>query len=106
MRRFAVIGVGNMGEALLRGVVRAGVVAPHAAVACDARAEVAERLAGELGVGHAPLAEALLGADVVVLAVKPQGMAAVLEAARAAGLSPDAVVLSVAAGVSLAMLEA
>lgn len=106
MRRFAVIGVGNMGEALVRGIVRAQLVPPAAVIACDARAEVAERLAVELGIGHALLADALAQADVVILAVKPQGMAAVLAAANSAGLSPGTVVLSVAAGVAIATLEA
>lgn len=106
MRRFAVIGVGNMGEALVRGIVRAGLVPAASVIACDTRAEVAERLSGELGIGHAPLSEALADADVVILAVKPQGMAAVLAAANDAGVRAGVVVLSVAAGVSIATLEA
>lgn len=104
MRRLAVIGVGNMGEALVRGVVRAGVVPADAVVVCDARAEVAGRVASALGARVATLAEAVQGADAVILAVKPQGMALVLEAARP-HVAPGTVVLSVAAGVSLATLE-
>jgi|GEM_PF-20174 len=106
MRRIAVIGVGNMGEALVRGIVAARLVPAAAVVACDARPEVARRLADELGICHAPLESALTDADVVILAVKPLALAAVLAAANAAGLSPGTVVLSVAAGVSLATLEA
>ena len=41
MRRVAFLGVGNMGEALVRGMLRAGVVGGDAVVVCDARAEVA-----------------------------------------------------------------
>ncbi len=103
MQRIAVIGVGNMGEALVRGILRAGLVPPTSVIVCDARAEVAAALAGELGVVPAPLADAVRGADVVLLAVKPQGMAAVL---AAVALDEGAVVLSVAAGVSIATLEA
>lgn len=104
MRRLAVIGVGNMGEALVRGVVRAGVVAADAVVVCDARAEVAGRVAATLGAKVATLAEAVQGADAVIVAVKPQGMTAALEAARP-HVAPGTVVLSVAAGVSIATLE-
>jgi len=106
MRRIAVIGVGNMGEALVRGIVRAALVPAASVVACDARSDVAERLAGELGISHVPLATALAEADVVILAVKPQGMATVLAAAKEGGLSAGTIVVSVAAGVSLATLEA
>ena len=103
MQRIAVIGVGNMGEALVRGILRAGLVPPQSLVVCDARAEVAQALARELDVVPAPLPDAVRGADVVLLAVKPQGMAAVLAAVE---LDDGAVVLSVAAGVSIATLEA
>lgn len=94
-----------MGEALARGIVRAQVVAPADLYLFDVRTEVATQVAGELG-GRArsSLSEAA-EAEVLVLAVKPQVMPALL-----AELGPcvggGAVVLSVAAGVSLATLEA
>lgn len=104
MQRLAVVGVGNMGEALVRGIVRAGVLAPERIAISDVRREMAARLAAELGVAAASLDRALDGADTVVLAVKPQGMDAVLEA-LAERVAPGTVVLSVAAGVPIAAIE-
>lgn len=107
MRELAVIGVGNMGEALVRGVVARGVLAPEHVRVVDARPEVGAKLAAELGVrACGSIDEAVRGADAVILAVKPQGMAAVLGAVGAVPGVDAAVLVSVAAGVTIATLEA
>lgn len=94
--RLAVLGGGNMGTALVRGLLEAGWASPDEIV-------VVEILAARRDV----LSEALLGVDVVdaldgvqidaaVLAVKPADVPAAAHAAATAGASR---VLSVAAGV-------
>lgn len=95
------VGVGRLGEAVVRGLLRGGVPAGGIA-GSSGSAEAAARLGGELGiaVGTDP-AEAARGAATVLVAVPPPGVAGVLE--RIAGeLRPGVLVVSLAAGVPLA----
>ena len=96
-----VIGVGNMGSALVRGIVRAGAVPAEKIIVSDADAARAAALTDELGVRHAQTnAEAAAESDFAVLVVKPGEVAAPL-----AELSPvvgaDQTVVSMATGVTL-----
>ncbi|MCA9514112.1 MAG: pyrroline-5-carboxylate reductase [Myxococcales bacterium] len=104
--RLAVLGVGHMGEALVRGVVGAGVVPAGAVTIADRRPEPVAALVADLGVRAAPDVEALAAAaDVLVVAVKPQDVRAALGGLRGA-LGPDRVLLSIAAGTTIATLAA
>ncbi len=102
-----VIGVGNMGSALVRGVVGGGVIPPEQVIVSDPAPGRARRLAEELGVQTAESNGELAGAgEHVLLAVKPWDVAPVLQEI-APHLSEDQVVISIAAGVTLgAMKEA
>ena len=109
IRKLAFIGGGNMAGALIGGLIKRGVPASHLVVA-DPSAEQRERLAKSYGVGQtADNAEAVRGAEVVLLAVKPQQMRAVaqalaphLNAPAQQGARP--LVISVAAGIPHAAL--
>lgn len=94
-----------MGEALLAGLVDAGNEPEDLAVAeidADRRHVLEQRL---LGVRVAPNPAWVVGdADVVIVAVKPSDVASVLEVA-APTLPDGALVLSIAAGVTIAELE-
>jgi pyrroline-5-carboxylate reductase len=105
-KRLGFLGAGNMGEALIKGVLQAGLLPKEAIAASDAKPERLAHVAGTYGIQRAPDNRALVaGADVVVLAVKPQIMAAVLqEVAPAADATK--LVVSVAAGVSVAGIRA
>ena len=104
-KELALIGCGNMGSAIARGVVRAGLIAPEGIVVSDAVAAAAERLAGELGcTGTCDNAAAVKGAAMVLIAVKPQYLDDVVRG-FAAAVAPGAVVVSIAAGVTIARLE-
>jgi pyrroline-5-carboxylate reductase len=100
--RLAVLGVGTIGEALVRGLARQG---HGGAVTGSVRsAESLERLAA-LGVqGTTSNVEAVVGADVVVLAVKPQVMPKVLAELRG-HVPAGALFITVAAGVPTARVE-
>src|SRR5690349_24111534 len=106
MERIAVLGGGRMGAALVAGMLDAGLDAESLAVAeADAarRHELVTLLPG-VRTAHSP--PWVVGdADVVVVAVKPGDVAAVLEAAASA-LAADTLVVSIAAGVSIDALEA
>jgi pyrroline-5-carboxylate reductase len=100
----AVIGAGMMGGALIAGLVKAG-VAPHHLRVADPDPAKLEALQSRLGVATAASNEdAVFEADVVLLAVKPDVIVPVLSA-LADDLRPDTLVISIAAGVTLAVLE-
>ncbi|MCX6995823.1 MAG: pyrroline-5-carboxylate reductase [Kiritimatiellaeota bacterium] len=100
------IGAGNMAEALLQGVLRGGRWPKARLVLTDIAAERRAYMARTFGVRVlADNAAAVCGAQLVVLAVKPQVLLAVLADLRPA-LPPDALVLSIAAGVPTAKIEA
>lgn len=99
----AVIGAGNMGRALLAGAVLAGFSPANISVTTmDDSAR--ESLKSEFSVHVAATnLEAVAGAQIVLLCVKPKDVPKVL-AEIAPGLAPDTLVISVAVGISLASL--
>ena len=103
--RIAVLGAGNMGRALLSGLLRSGVRSEQLS-AGEPVAAARERLARELGItASADNREAIAGAAVVVLAVKPQETPAVLTPLAETLRNSGAPLISVAAGVRIATLE-
>jgi pyrroline-5-carboxylate reductase len=99
-----VIGAGAMGAALVRGFVGQGALAAGEVIVADVRAEAAQALAAATGVSVAAgNAEVVGQAEAVLLAVKPQILA---EVAQPLEWRPGQLVISIAAGVSLARLQA
>jgi pyrroline-5-carboxylate reductase len=95
----AFIGGGNMGGALIRGLIARGLPAQNISVG-EAVQQRRLQLAGELGVHvTADNHEAVTGADVVVLAVKPQDMAGTVQPLADAFQQRPPLVLSIAAGI-------
>ena len=110
IKRIAIIGTGSMGSAILSGLLKSGFDPDHVSVSTKSTAS-AERLADELGVlsfamenGEDANQMAVAGADVVVIAVKP---AYVIETLSdiADSLDDDALVISVAAGITTKAME-
>jgi pyrroline-5-carboxylate reductase len=98
--RIAVLGVGKMGESLIRGWLRSGEYKPEAFAGSVRHPERAECLSRELGVRVVTdNAEAVQGADAIVVAVKPQKVEQALAECRLT--SPAGLVVSIAAGVTL-----
>jgi len=99
------IGGGNMAQAIIGGLLRAGLPATRLTVAepdAARRSQLAQLAAGiSTSKANAAVAAA---ADVLVLAVKPQVMPAVLAELAGQRRPADQLVLSVAAGVPLATL--
>jgi len=104
--RWGFIGAGRMATALVRGMIRAGVAAPGAIAASDPLEATRQALAAEAGVAVAAgNVEVARRSDVLVLAVKPQSMPQALADLQPA-VTPEHLVISIAAGVSLATLAA
>lgn len=101
--RVACIGAGAMGEALVAGMLRAGLVRADDVRLSDADEGRVARAAAKLGVRGAGNAEAARGADVVIVAVKPEHVPDVLGDVSPAA-AEGALIASVAAGVSIATL--
>lgn len=103
MTTYALVGVGKLGEALLSGLLRSG--RPKEQVIAAERYEArAKEIAETYGVATADPAEAVAKADVVLLAVKPQDMRAALRDI-AGSVRPESLVVSMAAGITLKLLE-
>jgi len=102
--RLALLGAGVMGETVLSGLVRAG-WDPADLVATDRRPERAAELESTYGITMTGNVDAVTGASTVVLVVKPQDMRGLI-AEIAPALRPDTLVVSLAAGVDTATIEA
>jgi len=104
-KRVGFIGGGNMGEALIRGLVGANLVKPTLITATDVRADRCTQLAEQFGVtAHADNPRCVRDADVVILAVKPQIMAEVLREIAPA-VEARHLLISIAAGVTTATIR-
>ncbi|WP_122261207.1 pyrroline-5-carboxylate reductase [Ornithinimicrobium cerasi] len=99
----AVLGAGVMGSTLLAALVRSG-HDPGDLVVSDRSSGRAEQVAAEHGTRAAASTAAVETADVVVLAVKPQDMAALIEEIHD-HVRPHALVVSIAAAISTDYLE-
>jgi pyrroline-5-carboxylate reductase len=100
----AILGAGQMGEALASGLLRAGVVAPAEILAAARRPERAEQLRETYGIEVLSAAKAADRAQTLVIAVKPQDMGALLEEI-APSVPGDRLIISVAAGITTAFIE-
>ncbi|HEX5590317.1 MAG TPA: pyrroline-5-carboxylate reductase [Candidatus Limnocylindrales bacterium] len=97
-RTIATIGSGVMAEAIIAGVLRGKLVEPGQIVASHPRPERREQLESSHGIRTvAANAEAVDGADVVILAIKPQMLGRVARDIRTE-LRPGQLVISVLAG--------
>lgn len=104
--KVALLGVGMMGEAVLAGLVSSGAVDATDITVTDVRTDRSDELVSRFGVRFANTSvDAVTGADVILVVVKPYDVAALLDGISAS-LDPDSVVVSLAAGVTLAQLEA
>jgi pyrroline-5-carboxylate reductase len=106
----AILGAGSMGTAILAGMIKAHIKPEHVKVTAR-RVESAEALAKKFGVtayatSYQPNANSLAvgGAQVVLLSVKPTYVVEVLDQIKEV-IAKDALVISVAAGVTTATIE-
>ena len=81
MKTIAVIGAGNMGSALIRGMIDTGYVKPEQLYVCDHQREKLEDLAMQMpAVNYCEHAQdAAEAADIIVVAVKPYSIVALFE---------------------------
>lgn len=104
LSKITVIGLGNMGEALISGWLRQGLMSAQAITGVEPLPERARHIAECYGIAiRATAAEACSGADAVLLAVKPQDANAALQQIGTA--CTGTLVVSICAGVPLQRLS-
>ena len=103
--KIGVVGTGKIGSAIVRGVIRAGLVPTDQVMASDVSDGLRHAIAAELGIKVTPdNGEVCDFANVVILAVKPQILDSVVkEIAPKVGKAK--LLVSVAAGVPLSRIE-
>jgi pyrroline-5-carboxylate reductase len=99
------VGGGQMGEALVRGMIKAGLVKAGSITVAEPFAQRRDYLHSTYKIHVTDNAEQLADdCTICILAVKPQIMNAVLDQYRPL-IGPDHLVISIAAGITLAQLE-
>ena len=105
-KKVGFLGAGNMGEAMIKGLLQAGLVPAASIAATDARPERLAQITKHYGIRAATSNSALVAeSDVVILAVKPQIMAAVLKEI-APSVDGGRLLISIAAGLATRTLRA
>jgi pyrroline-5-carboxylate reductase len=104
MSQTAILGAGVMGETLLSGLVRAGRRVDNLLIG-EKRPERARELEERYGVAVHSNVEATRKAETIAVVVKPQDMEDLL-AEIASELKPGQLVVSLAAGITTAFIEA
>jgi pyrroline-5-carboxylate reductase len=105
-RSLGLLGAGNMAEALARGVLNSGLVPAGRILASDVSAERRALFQRELGIAATDdNSKVVASSDLVVLCVKPQQAAAVLQQVAPAVSPARHVIASICAGLTTARLE-
>jgi pyrroline-5-carboxylate reductase len=106
METIGFVGGGNMAEALIKGIISAGIYQPQNVFVSDIRPERLDYLAKEYHVQpcdrNAALAEKV---NILVLSVKPQNMMEALESIKDA-INKETLVISIAAGITTTNIAA
>lgn len=105
--KLGVVGCGKMGTALIQGAIRSGVVAAGDVMGCDLYESSREAFAKATGASvSADLAPVATACDVLLLCTKPHDIPKALADAVNLSAGQPRLVISIAAGLTLAALEA
>ncbi len=100
------IGGGNMGEAILKGLIKGGVYQPSEISVFDVNAGRLKFLKETYGINSANSGEDIVKrSNVVIIAVKPQIIDSVLLGLKKYFITDNRLIISIAAGVTIAQLE-
>ncbi len=103
--KIAVIGFGVMGKAIVSSLIGTGKVNAKNLIVVEPTPDRLDELKNSFGInGHVDSSDVVGQADIVILAVKPQGLNLAAKAIKG-NIKTDALVISIMAGVSLATLK-
>jgi len=103
MTTIGFIGFGNMAKALYQGAVAKKTILPQSVYFTETNKQKAEDIAADLGLQHVDLTTLTNNCDVIVIAIKPQGLAALIETLPK--LKETQCVVSILAGIKMAEFE-
>jgi len=104
-RKIGIIGTGNMGEALISGLIYARSSVPENIICSDIRKEKLKSVRDAYGVVTTMNnIDVVKASEIVIYAIKPQIMASILNE-TASHLDMSKIIISIAAGVPLAAIE-
>jgi len=104
-KKIAVLGAGKLGEALITGLIEAGLVKKEQFIATAAHDERLQQLRNKLGIQTTlSNSEAVRKSQLVLLCVKPQAVQEVVRQV-ADDLTPNHLLISVAASVTIRFIE-
>lgn len=104
-KKVAFLGTGKMGGIILQALLKSGMLSPASTCATVAHEERARTLAAKLGVkAGTSNVEAVKGADIIVIGVKPQVVEDVIQEISS-HVTPRQLIVSVAASVPTSMIE-
>ncbi|MEQ8189071.1 MAG: pyrroline-5-carboxylate reductase [Candidatus Eremiobacterota bacterium] len=104
-KKIAVIGCGTMGKIIISGLLSSGTSVPENLIATDKIKETRKKINEEFSIATTEdNVKACTGADIILLAVKPQDIPAVIGAIKEI-ITEKTVIISIAAGVSTHFIE-
>lgn len=99
------IGIGNMGEALLRGIINSNLVSPESIYASDVNTEKLNSLSNELKINPMDNNKSLVNnSDIILIALKPDIVKPVLAQISESFHQPKWCI-SIAAGINISLIE-
>jgi pyrroline-5-carboxylate reductase len=99
------IGIGNMGEALLKGIINSGLITPKRIFASDVNTEKLKNLSDELDINAVDNNYDLVdSSDIILIALKPDIVSKILSQISANLIQPKWCI-SIAAGVTISTIE-
>ncbi len=105
-RKIGVIGVGVMGKTLAHALLDNGIIAKENLWATAKTEKSCEKARTDLGIAvYTDYSEVLKETDVLLICVKPYKVPEVLEHLKKSGLPADVLLISIAAGKTIAMME-
>jgi len=104
MIRFATIGLGNMGLAIMDGAVKNGLFKASEVGGYDALSEKNKAIKAKGYTIFADEMQAYAASPILMLAVKPQNFEELLAKLKGAG-SPETIIISIAAGISISYIQ-
>jgi pyrroline-5-carboxylate reductase len=104
-KHIAILGAGNMGSALMKGIINAKLTPPKKIIACDTNYPRLQALSADWKIRITEdLKEAVEISEIILLCIKPQTLESVLQAIKPV-IKPNHLIISIVAGVRIRFIQ-